>query len=670
MKWVVLWLVPAALFAGQVRYARLGDFDGPVEVQLHAADAWIPAERNLPLPESAWVRTGAGGRVEIELDDGSVYRLGADSQGELSDYSQLSTGQRVTLLSLDHGVAYFTGRPQGKDALTLAAPGMQVIFLRSARIRLEAAAAWSRLSILEGAVRFSSPTAEMDLIQGQYTRVEPDHPTRFLLDRGISPMDLDRWSADRDKALSAPASAAHVVEHYGLADLDAAGQWISTDLYGTVWQPKSVEDWAPFQNGRWRWYDALGYTWVSRESWGWLPFHYGRWTRTSELGWIWAPSVNQIFKPGDVYWLRGPKMVGWGPLAPGEKWNPATQPQEFLNVHTTWAAFAPEAASIDPEGFKDRPKDALAVAAFAASLPSPAFVTARLEAVRPALKAGSTRIVPSLKGVSFEDLGDTPLPEPRQTIIITPPPPPPVVVINNPAPDPVEVAVPVGVPYPVLAGVYSMTRPDKGAHQQQQPQQSQQQPKKPSTPVGGRSGAKPNSSQQPLPPTKPKRPRDAGEFEIYNQVVRDEADPAKQLADLDTWTRRYRASDYDDDRTVLYMQVYSKLNHPDKVVEQGERLMSKGLEQIFADPAYGPTQILNVLYLTTVSGQLLQSPRHPEATAIVAAARGLQDYTQVFFTPKRKPSNMNDDDWQQARTFMETAAKKTLTMASHWPRSN
>ena len=72
MNRFLLLLVPAALFAGQARYARLGEFDGKVEVQLHAGDAWSPAERNLPLAESAWLRTGASSRLEIELDDGSV----------------------------------------------------------------------------------------------------------------------------------------------------------------------------------------------------------------------------------------------------------------------------------------------------------------------------------------------------------------------------------------------------------------------------------------------------------------------------------------------------------------------------------------------------------------------------------------------------------------------
>jgi hypothetical protein len=672
MKRLLLFLVPAALMAGPARYARLGDFDGTVEVQLHAADGWIPAERNLPLPEQAWVRTGAGSRVEIELDDGSVCRLGAESQGELSDYARLSTGQRVTLISLDHGVAYFTGRPQGKDALTLTAPGMQAIFVRSARIRLEADAAATRLNVLEGAVRFSSPTAEIDLVQGQFTQVEPEHPTRFVLDRGITEMDLDRWSGDRDKALSSPVAAAHVVEHYGLADLDGAGQWIATDIYGTVWQPKIADGWAPFQNGRWRWYDELGYTFVSSENWGWLPFHYGRWARTKELGWVWAPSVSQVFKPGDVYWMRGAKMVGWGPLAPGEKWDPKTQPQEYLNVHTTWAAFAPEAPVIDPSGFKDRPKDALTAAAFAPWLPSPPFEASRLDAVRPVVQAGSTRIVPSLKGVSFQDLGDTPAPAsapPERTIVITPAPPPAVVIINNPPPEPEQVAVPYAVPYPVLAGVFPMDRPGSSGSRPaplQQPKAITSTP----TQTGGRSGNKAGGKQQPLPVLRPKRPRDDGEFEIYNQAVKDAAEPAKQLADLENWTRRYRASDFEDDRAVMYMQAYSRLNHPDKVVEQGGKLIAKGLGQIFADPSYGPTQILNVLYLTTVSGQALPNPARQEAVAITAAARGLQDYTQIFFDPQRKPSNMSSDDWRQARTFMENAAKKTLSVASHWPRPN
>ena len=68
----LLLLLPLILSAASPRYARLGEFQGTVEVQLTAADQWMPAERNLPLIEGAWLRTGASSRLEIELDEGSA----------------------------------------------------------------------------------------------------------------------------------------------------------------------------------------------------------------------------------------------------------------------------------------------------------------------------------------------------------------------------------------------------------------------------------------------------------------------------------------------------------------------------------------------------------------------------------------------------------------------
>jgi len=92
---LLLLLAPAVLLAGAARYARVGDMDGKVEVQLHAATL-VPRGAELTLTENAWLRTGASSRLEIELDEGSALRLGPDSLVELSDYARLSTGQRVT----------------------------------------------------------------------------------------------------------------------------------------------------------------------------------------------------------------------------------------------------------------------------------------------------------------------------------------------------------------------------------------------------------------------------------------------------------------------------------------------------------------------------------------------------------------------------------------------
>jgi hypothetical protein len=400
MRTFALMLLPAALFAGQVRFARLGDFDGNVEIQMQAADPWMQAERNLPLVEGAWLRTGPASRLEIELDDGSAWRLGPDSQGEISDYSRLSTGQLITLLSLDHGVAYFTGEARGKDSLSLAIPGAQLILTNGARIRLRAESSWSEMAVIEGSVKVSSPDVEVVLGEGQTIRVDSASDARLVFIHKVEAMDPDQWSEARDKALYAPASANHVPERAGVADLDSAGEWVHTDDLGDAWKPKTAAGWAPFQNGRWRWYDATGYTWVGGDSWGWLPYHYGRWARRENVGWVWAPGDSQVFKPGEVYWLRGAKLAGWGPLAPGEEWAPSSAPRQFAAASTTYASWVQDATAIDPAGFTDRPREPLGVAVFALALPSPALVASRLDATRPVLRAGSTAVNPVLPGVT------------------------------------------------------------------------------------------------------------------------------------------------------------------------------------------------------------------------------------------------------------------------------
>src|SRR5579864_5662157 len=278
--------IPAALAATPSRVARAGELEGKVEVQLHPADPWRPVTRNLPLTESAWVRTGPGARFEMELDDGSAFRLAGDALCEISDYTRLSTGQRVTVLSLDHGVAYFTGEPDRRDALILVVPGAQATVRVGTRVRLEVNEAASQIAVIEGRVRFSSPVAEIDLSEGQTARIENGAHPRFSLRREVAALDSDRWSEDRDKALASSASSGHIPDLlFGVVDLDAAGTWIQSDELGSVWKPKVNSAWTPYHDGHWLWYDELGYTWIANEPWGWLPFHYGRWMQANGTGW-------------------------------------------------------------------------------------------------------------------------------------------------------------------------------------------------------------------------------------------------------------------------------------------------------------------------------------------------------------------------------------------------
>src|SRR6185503_14691499 len=93
------------------------------------------------------------------------------------------------------------------------------------------------------------------------------------------------------------------------------------------------------------------------------------------------------------------------------------------------------------------------------------------------------------------------------------------------------------------------------------------------------------AAQTPAPAAKKKQVKDQGEFEIYNQAIKDANNPAQQLKDLDTWTQKYPESDFKDDRAYLYMQAYSKIQPPQplKVIEYGKQLIDKDLKTVFPE---------------------------------------------------------------------------------------
>jgi len=421
----------------------------------------------------------------------------------------------VTLISLDHGLAYFTGQPARRDALILAVPGAQATVRSGVRVRLEVNQDASQIAVLEGNVRFSSPAAELDLPEGQTARTEAANQARFFLYREITPLDADRWNEQRDRLLASTTSSRHVPGlQYGLVDLDSSGTWIQTADYGLVWKPKVPEGWIPYRDGQWLWYDETGFTWIANESWGWLPFHYGRWAEPSGIGWVWAPGKALTFKPGEVYWLRQVNLIGWGPLAPGESWDARAVPRLYLRTNTTLARWTADARELIPAESDEKLKTTNA--AFTIAPPSPVFDSARLEAQRPILRAGSTRIVPVLPGVTFEPSSQVvaesaPAVQNQQDAVQTVsgpvdngPPPEPVYV---PVPEPVEVYYPV----PVYSGIVVVNPPEQRPHGREHPSpppSSSQPPPEPKSGHTGFTGMPRGESRDPraAPPSHPEPP--------------------------------------------------------------------------------------------------------------------------------------------------------------------
>jgi hypothetical protein len=158
-----------------------------------------------------------------------------------------------------------------------------------------------------------------------------------------------------------------------------------------------------------------------------------------------------------------------------------------------------------------------------------------------------------------------------------------------------------------------------------------------------------------------KKVKDQGEYDIYNAVLTNAANPAKQLQDLDTWAQKYPDSDYKDDRLYYYLLAYNATNQPAKVLDVGAQLLAKeDLKAIFKDPAQGAQQILTVYYQVTVNTSKIAAPTAAELATGEKAARALRANVPVFFTADRKPAGTTDAAWTEARTNLEKVAVGTL----------
>ncbi len=162
-------------------------------------------------------------------------------------------------------------------------------------------------------------------------------------------------------------------------------------------------------------------------------------------------------------------------------------------------------------------------------------------------------------------------------------------------------------------------------------------------------------------PAKTKKVKDQGEYDIYNEAIKDANNPQKEIQDLDTWTQKYPDSDYKDDRLYMYMLAYSKMNPPQpaKVYDYGKQLMDKGLDQVFSEKGGGLSK-LNVLYQVAWNVAAMPNATPEQLETGQKAAKELLDFAPKYFVAENKPEATTAAQWANARTDIEKRAKTAL----------
>ena len=162
-----------------------------------------------------------------------------------------------------------------------------------------------------------------------------------------------------------------------------------------------------------------------------------------------------------------------------------------------------------------------------------------------------------------------------------------------------------------------------------------------------------------------KKVKDQGEYDIYNNVLKDAGAQTwpKLLQDLDTWAQKYPDSDYKDDRLYYYVQAYSGANQPGKELDIAGQLLAKDLKTVFTDPK----QVLTVLYMTCVNVQKAPAPTADQTATGEKAAHALVDFVPAYFVAANKPAATSDADWTKTGKDLDTLANGTLRVIAMRP---
>ena len=367
------WMTPVAGFAGlalflaaiqilpaqpqpdvNTKAARLSYIEGEAQITQGNQVLANPALANTPLFEGSVVTTREDGRVEVQLDNGSVVRIAPNSSLKISALRQQGSTTEAEL-DLQSGLAYFELQGDSSSSHTVAHFGDSTVTASGFTVfRLNLDSPPGEVAVFSGNAHLErGNNLSLELHGGESVALNGADPNLYNLAETIEPDSWDAWNADRDQQLTSEQAARTAASssepnssNPAWGDLDANGNWYNVPGQGYVWSPyeAAAGSWDPYGCGNWVWTPQFGYIWVSCESWGYLPYSSGYWNYYDDFGWGWTPGY------GYPWWATG----GWG-------WNIGTRPPRYLPPHRPHPGPVHPVAPIRRGGGSYQPNPVIAV---------------------------------------------------------------------------------------------------------------------------------------------------------------------------------------------------------------------------------------------------------------------------------------------------------------------
>jgi hypothetical protein len=323
--------------------ARVSLISGSVAVQRGDTTDPTAAVINAPILAGDYLTTGDGSRAEIEIDGGTIVRLGDNVQLR---FTHLENDTRA--IQLAEGTIELRLLRGTDGTSNVDTPSISVRPRSSGSYRVSVTSDGQTLvTVRSGDAEIIGPQGSQSVVPGTTIVAQgPSSDPSIVSQAELQQDAFDQFNTERDaryeQAVADTPNVPNVDPNVtGVQDLDAYGQWVSDPSYGQVWTPSNVAaDWAPYRDGNWVWEGNFGWTWIGAEPWGWAPYHYGSWYRNPTYGWCWfppRPGPVAVWRPALVAFVAfggggsagfgyaGSGFganIGWVPLAPYEPWRP------------------------------------------------------------------------------------------------------------------------------------------------------------------------------------------------------------------------------------------------------------------------------------------------------------------------------------------------------------
>jgi hypothetical protein len=302
-------LVVSASAESRVRFIRLSEVQGLVQLDRNAGDGFDRAFLNLPVIEGSRLRTGRDGHAEVEFEDGSALRLTPNSEVDFTHLALEDGGQMISAVQLVSGTVYADLHPKktggsgrSGDPFRLSFGRESVSMADAAHLRVELAGATATVAVFKGKVTANLPSGTFEIAEKHRATIAvvnddsagPGKKDTLVIAKNYEDRPSDAWDREQtdyhDRYTSAGASSISSPYDYGVGDLSYYGNFMTVPGHGNVWRPYFVGvSWSPFQDGGWAFYPGAGYMWVSGYPWGWIPYNYGNWAFAPGVGYVWQP---------------------------------------------------------------------------------------------------------------------------------------------------------------------------------------------------------------------------------------------------------------------------------------------------------------------------------------------------------------------------------------------